>query len=428
MSRLGRGLGRCRGNLLHQQQLVEVGEAGLELLDPLLVGPDPGGDRRHRAPQFAGAAVQGLGFSHLLPAGIGQTQQAIGLALQGATALHLVEPLLLLPALGLLLGQGLLEAQAQAQGALLQAAAVQLPAVVGLQEPIDLQGLRCQALAGLGLAGLEVGRQRLNPRRLLLLRFCSRIRPLLPAAVGRGLAGAEGKRLARQHRQPALPAAMQLLPLGFAQLVHGTGQQVRSLRGLVAGQLQGQGRADALIGLAQGPAQGHRHQAQPPPPVGIGLGGPGRLALGRRRRQIGIAATDRPQPRLLLTHLAGGAGDPPLAIEHKQVAVAAHQLQHQAAANRVPGPRRELQLHHPLHPLLLQSHQGQARETVLHLLGQGAAIAAAGGRGDREEPGGFGLPAQFQPVAADEAAETQLQGLAIALLGLLKPARQQQGP
>jgi hypothetical protein len=32
------------------------------------------------------------------------------------------------------------------------------------------------------------------------------------------------------------------------------------------------------------------------------------------------------------------------------------------------------------------------------------------------------------PVAADEAAETQLQGVAIALLGLLKPARQQQRP
>ena len=107
-----------------QQQLVEVGEARLELLDPLLVGLDPGGDRRHRAPQFAGAAIEGLGFSHLLPAGIGQAKQGIGLGLQGAAALHLVEPFLLLPALGLLLGQGLLQSQAQGLGALLQAAAV----------------------------------------------------------------------------------------------------------------------------------------------------------------------------------------------------------------------------------------------------------------------------------------------------------------
>ena len=96
------------------------------------MGPDPGGDRRHRAPQFAGAAIEGLGFSHLLPAGIGQAKQGIGLGLQGAAALHLVEPFLLLPALGLLLGQGLLQAQAQGLGALLQAAAVQEAQVIGL--------------------------------------------------------------------------------------------------------------------------------------------------------------------------------------------------------------------------------------------------------------------------------------------------------
>ena len=105
---------------------------------------------------------------------------------------------------------------------------------------------------------------------------------------------------------------------------------------------------------------------------------------GRRRRQVGVAAADRPQAGLLLAHLAAGPGDPPLAIEHKQVAVAAHQLQHQAPADRVPGPGRELQLHHPLHALLMQPHQGQAREAVLHLLGQGAAIASSGGRGDRQ--------------------------------------------
>ena len=305
--------------------------------------------------------------------------------------------------------------------------------VIALQERIDPKGLRRRGLTDLALNGRRLaerqgGRPRLNPRRILLLRCCSRIRRLLPAAIGRGLAGTERKRLARQHRQPALPAAMQLLPLGFAQLVDGTGQQVRRERGLVAGQLQGQGRADALVGLAQGPPQGHRHQAQPPPPIGVGLAGPGRLPPGRRRRQVGVAAADRPQAGLLLAHLAAGPGDPPLAIEHKQVAVAAHQLQHQAPADRVPGPGRELQLHHPFHALLMQPHQGQPREAVLHLLGQGAAIASSGGRGDRQQAGCFGLPAEFEPVAADEAAETELQGLAIALLGLLKPARQQQRP
>ena len=74
------------------------------------MGLDPGGDRRHRAPQFASAAIESLGFGHLLPTGLGQAEQGIGLALQGAAVLDLVEPLLLLPALGLLLGQGLLQA------------------------------------------------------------------------------------------------------------------------------------------------------------------------------------------------------------------------------------------------------------------------------------------------------------------------------
>ena len=108
--------------------------------------------------------------------------------------------------------------------------------------------------------------------------------------------------------------------------------------------------------------------------------------------------------------------------------MAPHQLQHQAPADRLTRPGRELQFHHPLHGVLLQAHQGQAREAVLHLLGQGAALAATGRRGDRKQAGRFGLPAQFKPMAALEAAKAQLQGVAIALLGLLKATGQQQRP
>ena len=41
------------------------------------------------------------------------------------------------------------------------------------------------------------------------------------------------------------------------------------------------------------------------------------------------------------------------------------------------------------------------------------------------KPWGLGLPAEFEPMDAIEAAQPQLQGMASALLGLFKPAGQQ---
>ena len=112
--------------------------------------------------------------------------------------------------------------------------------VLGL---MDL-GLMDRGLAGLQRAGLLLGSlgggcQRLNRRKVLVRRFCRRLGGLLPAAVGRGQAGAELKGPTGQHQKPALPTAMQLLPLQLRQLVDGTGQQLRRPLGLVAGQLQG---------------------------------------------------------------------------------------------------------------------------------------------------------------------------------------------
>jgi hypothetical protein len=76
---------------------------------------------------------------------------------------------------------------------------------------------------------------------------------------------------------------------------------------------------------------------------------------------------------------------------------------------------------------LLQVHQSKTTQAVLQLLGQGAAFSSAGWGWDCKQPRGFGLPAQLQPVAPLQAAETQLQALAVALLGLLKTARHQLG-
>ena len=151
----------------------------------------------------------------------------------------------------------------------------------------------------------------------------------------------------------------------------------------------------------------------------------GRLARQGWRWAVGIAGGDGPQPGLLLPHLTGRRHDASILIQQEEIAAAAHQFHHQGAADGLARPWGELQLHHPLPARLLQCHQGQPPQAVLQLLGQGAAVATAGRWRDGEQPGGFGLPAEFQPCAPLQAAKAELQGVGIGLLGFLEAAGHQ---
>ena len=161
-------------------------------------------------------------------------------------------------------------------------------------------------------------------------------------------------------------------------------------------------------------------------PAGKALLAAGGLAAQGWGRAVGIAGADRPEPRLLLAHLAGRGHHPALLIQQKQIAVAAHQLQHQPALDCLAGAGGEAELHHPFPASLLQRHQCQTAQAVLQLLRQGAAFSLAGWRLDGMQPRCFRLPAEFQPEPLLQGAKAQLQGVGISLLRLFKAARQQQ--
>ncbi|MFM8975725.1 MAG: NFACT family protein, partial [Vulcanococcus sp.] len=103
---LGQGRGRVGVPLPTQ---LQKSEAALQLFDALTVQLQPLLDGGHGAPQLAGPPVEGLGFGHLLAAGLGQAEQRIRLALQPIAQLHLAQQLPLLLPLLLLPPQGLLE-------------------------------------------------------------------------------------------------------------------------------------------------------------------------------------------------------------------------------------------------------------------------------------------------------------------------------
>ena len=318
--------------------------------------------------------------------------------LQLVAALHLIEPLLLLQPLAVFALQGLAQPLLQSAAASLEAARQQHRPVMGRQGAVDHQG---------GGGGCRLG---------------------IPAAVNAGAAAAEAELFIAEGRQPGLPALPELLPGGLVQRVHRCGQQRLGGMAFLPRQLQRQGRADALIGAGQGAAQRKRQQAELAAPVGEGFVAGGWAACQRRRWAVAIAGADRPQPRLLIAHLAGGRHYTAVCIEQEQIAAAPHQLHHQAALNRLTGALGELQLHHPLPARLLQPHQGQAAEAVLQLLGQGAALTTAGGWLDRQQPRRLSQPAQLEPGATLQAAESQLQGVGIGLACLLEAAGQQLRP
>ena len=107
-------------------------------------------------------------------------------------------------------------------------------------------------------------------------------------------------------------------------------------------------------------------------------------------------------------------------IQQKQVAVAAHQLQHQGALVRIAGATGKTQLNHPFPTALADRHQRQPPQTMLQLQGQGAAIALPGRRGDGMQARGLSQPTQFKPLQALKTAQTQLHTLRCGLLSLLE--------
>ena len=121
--------------------LIEVGEAGLQLLNPLAVLIDPWSDRGHGSPQLAGALIKRLGLRHLLAAGLGEAEQGISLLLQLIAAIHLIEQLLLVHHLAAFPRELMLKTLVELVAALLHQACPQLLVVVTGQVLVDRQGL-----------------------------------------------------------------------------------------------------------------------------------------------------------------------------------------------------------------------------------------------------------------------------------------------
>lgn len=86
-----------------------------------------------------------------------------------------------------------------------------------------------------------------------------------------------------------------------------------------------------MIGLAQGPAQIDRDKGQSAPPLFDGFLAFRWKTLKRRRGDVGITTAERSYPRLVLSDLPSNGRDPVLFIQKQDIAVAAHQLQHQGA-------------------------------------------------------------------------------------------------
>ena len=197
---------------------------------------------------------------------------------------------------------------------------------------------------------------------------------------------------------------------------------------MIAGQLQGQGWADALVALQQRLAERQGQELQAAAPVRRRFARVGRIGLQGRWWAVGVATGNRPQPGFVRLPLPAQGHHTPLALQQKEVAVAAHQLYHQRAADRFTGTGGKAQLHHPLPAVLIDRHQRQAAQPVLQLLGQGAALTAPGGRVDRQQAWRIRPPAQLQPVATIEGAKAELEAVGAGLLGLLEAARQQLRP
>ena len=126
----------------------------------------------------------------------------------------------------------------------------------------------------------------------------------------------------------------------------------------------------------------------------------------------------------MVAHLATKGNHLSVFIQEQQVAVAPHDFEHHMAFHCIPRAIRKLETHDPFKTLLLDLHEGELAKAVLALLRQGAAAALFRRRRDLDQARAVGFPAELQPHHALEGAESQLKGLAIGLLCLLKATRQ----
>ena len=430
--------GPDRFALLQECALIEEMKAGLQPVEPLPVLGQAGFDRGHRAAQAAGLVVELLGLGDDLLRRIPLAEQSIGLQLQRLAAGGGLQQAPLQVGVAALPVGRRRQPLPQGRPTLFKLPAGQPGAVVVRQGPVDrtcgqdvwpgihrlrLLGPRGSRPRGLGfpVARLRAITGPADPASPGLIAN--------PAAVIAATPFAVLEPLLLNRQQPASPVAVQGLPVGGLEIRHGPLQQRQPVLDFnPIDQLPGQARADALVGVLQGPLQRQGYQAEAAAPVVEGFLASGRLAGQWWRGAVGVAGADRPQPRLLWPHLSPGRHHPSPFIEQEEVAAAAHQFQHQPALIGLPRPPGEAQLHHPLPALLFDRHQRQTPQAVLQLLGQGAALPLPGRSTDAVESGCLRLPPQLDPPTPLQAPQGQLQGVGIALLGLLKAARQQAAP
>ena len=191
--------------------LIEIGEAGLQPGQPLVVQLQPRGDRRHGAAAFAGGFVELLGCVDALAAGLDLAEKGVGLMLQDVGLGNSRQQGLLFPGLTGFLSGDSLEPVAQLLALVQQGAGLQLLAEIGGQAPVDPQGLLRAGFAPAAVATLRLD----LPAELLP---CHGVEPLTPE----------------------LP---KLLPLGWAEPAHLELPPARRQ------QLAQQGRAHSLVGI-----------------------------------------------------------------------------------------------------------------------------------------------------------------------------------
>lgn len=107
----------------------------------------------------------------------------------------------------------------------------------------------------------------------------------------------------------------------------------------------------------------------------------------------------------MVADLPAQSNHPLLFVQQEQIAVAAHEFEHQGSLHGFSRSAGKAKLHHPFESSLIQFNKGQLAEAVLQLLGEGASAPHARWGLDLNQPRGFCLPAQFNPHHSAQAAK-----------------------